>query len=53
MEYSIKELSELALILTVKKTIQSIKGECIMSDKEKFQELEKDILKRKMVLNME
>lgn len=28
-----------ALILTVKKTIQSIKGECVMSDKEKFQAL--------------
>ena len=28
-----------ALILTVQKTIQSIKGECVMSDKEKFQAL--------------
>ena len=28
-----------ALILTVKKTIQSIRGECVMSDKEKFQAL--------------
>ena len=35
-----------ALILTVKKTIQSIKGECIMSDKEKFQALKENAVRK-------
>ena len=82
MEYSIKELSELAgvsartlryydenfdmlnameehlralekqkketenLILTVKKTIKFIKGECVMSDKEKFQALKENAVRK-------
>ena len=34
-----------ALILTVKKTIQSIKGECEMSNKEKFQALKENVVR--------
>ena len=35
-----------ALILTVKKTIQSIKGECEMSNKEKFQALKENVVRK-------